>query len=93
MCLFASLKITEEKKSQYQFSPEEATEEAKLVDLFSQQECIPVGCVTLSLPACTAQEGSGPRGRCLFPGGGRLLLGGLLSQHVLRQCPPCEQND
>ena len=36
MCLFASLKVTEETKSQYQFSPEETTEEAKLVNSFLQ---------------------------------------------------------
>ena len=36
ICLFASLKVTEETKSQYQFSAEEATEEVKLVNSFSQ---------------------------------------------------------
>ena len=35
LCLFASLKVTEETKSQYQFGPEEATEKTKLVDSFS----------------------------------------------------------
>ena len=46
------------------------------------QDCIPVGCIPLAcwpyLPACTAQGG------CLIRG---CLLGGVVSQHALRQTP------
>ena len=52
-----------------------------------EQVCIPVGCVTPALPASTVLGGVSSRD------GGLVLGGGLLSQHVLRQTPPCEQND
>ena len=54
----------------------------------------------------SAQGGSAPGGHvcsggllrgCLLPGGvcfqGMSALGGAVSQHALRQTPPCEQND
>ena len=85
---------------------------------YTQQDCIPVGCVPpalwLYLLACSAGGG------CLFLGGGVCSLGvsapggvcsckvsapggvcswrgvsapgGGVSQHALRQIPPCEQN-
>ena len=47
----------------------------------SQQVCIPVGCVPPALPACTTQGVCGVSAS----GGGLLPMGGLLSQHALRQ--------
>ena len=35
---------------------------------------------------------SAPKGGCLLLGGGGGLLRGVVSQHALRQTPPCEQN-
>ena len=68
-----------------------------------KQEYIPVGCVPpacwLYFPACTAQGVSALGGVCSMDG--CLLLGGVcsggcllrgVSQHALRQKPPCIQN-
>ena len=56
----------------------------KTTNNLSQQDCIPVGCVPPAhwryLPACSVPGGAWS--------GGCLLLGGLVSQHALRQTPP-----
>ena len=69
--------------------------------LQNKQDCIPVGCIPPAcwpyLPACTAQGGAWSKGGvwsggCLLGGclvGGVWgLLGGMVSQHALRQTPP-----
>ena len=65
--------------------------------LQTKQDCIPVGCIPpacwMYLPACTVQGGvPGPRGVSAWGDAWSVgvwdLLGGMVSQHALRQTPP-----
>ena len=68
-----------------------------LLKLLLKQDCIPVGCIPPAcwpyLPACTVHCAGGGcllLVWCLLLGGGA-CLGGLVSQHALRQTPPVDR--